>query len=570
MPWDQNDYIAARQAIQGSEEDEETKKALRREIRRYETLNPSAAPTGIEAFEASTGSRQPTDAELAAEEPKLPDIIPETQAYKRPGATKGGFWSSREWYEPTLEQFKAELEPVVGVKDVAGINENDALFKRYADMKWAQAHDAAAQKGVKLTRVKDIDTSDFAGKAAKFGAEVEKHLGSALLGIEEGALGGLPTAGAAKLEELSGFNPDASQEIAEARGLSPGARIAGDVVGVLSPSGIASQVGKGATKLVGPAAGALVVKGGGRLPARLLGRGATAAAGGGAGLTALGGAQEVAQGVNPFSLDFLGRRGKDLALGAAGGVGSEALGTAAQRLGRIGEVERAKAVAREGAGAEKLNPILADLGATAGYNLAPEKDKELVATLAGMALGGSGWGRYALITRLARGAPVTGEGALKAMAKQLQAAPLPPDVVGAIREKMITKGSEVFKPGRGAGAVFGIPFTSAGRSPATLSPDEAEAFVRDLIETAPKESETAPAESEASGEAIQPISYGGLIPESVEEGLSMVDSALGRGQSAPQAWQEDRSFVTMLHSLGPAFKKAGKSEEEIQDRKSVV
>lgn len=552
MAWTDAQYRQAIAVVNSGNGTPDELEELQRLIKQHETRG--FIPAELEPSEYALpgiGATPPV-----AKEPKLrelPDVIGQTpDSLKRPGTIEGeSIAPARTWYEPSLDEFRAEMAPVIGEEAARSVTEDDTLFQRYADAKWAEAFDTAKLRGKTLQRYKDISTETTEGKIEKALLGANRYVRAGAASLEEGVTGGLPSAAVAKIAEMTGFDPDASEELERERSAGgAGLRTAGNIGGMLLPGSIFGRASKAASGAAAPLGGAVVLKGGGNLPSRIAGRAIPAMAGGAGGLAAHGAAADLAQGLNPFSPDFLSRRGEDLGYGALGGAGSELLGSAASGIARGSAIGRAKDAALEASRGKQLNPILEALtevgprsaGAAAGggvaYALSDDRNTQLLGALAGATILGSGWGRYALLRMLAERAGKAGatEVTAQALAKQLQTAPLPPDVVGAIRDRAITRGAEVFgakpaipatpgtparvgsveiptnasledllrlstqnvqpaRPGQPAipatppqtgrgGGPFGLPFTSGAErpSPTTLSKAEAEAFVQELID----------------------------------------------------------------------------------------
>lgn len=158
------------------------------------------------------------------------------------------FLGRRIWYEPTADQFRREVPNAEGAfGEMWGDDEfvrNSDQFLRYADAKWVQAYDQAAQRGTPIVRQALMD--DEGVEKAFLGGM--KHVLAAGLGVDEAL-----TAGALS-EIVSGVGnavtgEDVTADTRALRESSTGGRIVGNVAGALSPVGLAGKLGAGAAGL---------------------------------------------------------------------------------------------------------------------------------------------------------------------------------------------------------------------------------------------------------------------------------------------------------------------------------
>lgn len=350
--WNERDYQLALSVV-GQIRDPAEKERITRKLRQYEQSRITGTGfAGVEAMQAAPmGLTEP-------EEEKAVDVgaVAKSMAVTpKAGKVGAGSIAGSLWHEPSLERFRLDMAPEVGVA-VEQMDESSPLYQAYANRKWNEAAAKAEKAGQDLVRVSQMPTDTWGDKALSYGAKARDLADTLLLGADETATAGVGNEAAIRAQQALGINPDARAQSEEALARNPLTRDVGNVLGYLNPFAPAMIGGRAAINAVGPKLGALASKVGGGALARGAAKAGTAAAGGAAALATEGAAQDILPKLletpgetmaNPFEPQgFLRRRTEEAKLGAVAGPAAELVGgLAGKAAGKLAEGARKKAAA---------------------------------------------------------------------------------------------------------------------------------------------------------------------------------------------------------------------------------
>lgn len=178
--------------------------------------------------------------------------------------------STEHFVEPSIEQFRLEMAPVLGADIVSHVGLQDDAFREYADMKYQQALQKAQAEGRGIVREAftkgPVPSLPLIGSLTKAG----KTLKSGLIGADQAITGGIGGTGAylphldpldpfqdipaASFDDLRDAYRGARREKDLDAAFSPVAKDAGFFLGALHPKSIGNIAGVAAGKVGGAAA----------------------------------------------------------------------------------------------------------------------------------------------------------------------------------------------------------------------------------------------------------------------------------------------------------------------------